>query len=38
MSFNEWDNKAVAWYKSLSLWTASAVAFGVGFFVGALLF
>ncbi len=38
MSFNDFDDRAIAWYRSLPLWTASAVAFGVGFFTHAFLF
>ena len=38
MPLSEWDNKAEAWYRSLPLWTAAAVAAGVGFVVGAILF
>lgn len=38
MAIQDWDDKAVAWYKSLSLWTAAAVAAGIGFFVGVVLF
>jgi len=38
MKFNDLDDRAIAWYKSLSLWAAAAVAFGAGFFTHAILF
>lgn len=37
MAISDWDDKAVAWYKSLPLWTAAAVVFGAGFLTCALL-
>jgi hypothetical protein len=37
MKFSDIDDKAVAWYKSLPLWTAAAVSFGVGFVTCAFL-
>lgn len=38
MSIKDWDNQAIAWYKSLSFWTGSAVAAAIGFVAGAILF